>query len=313
MGISNQKLTYDFVKQQFTAHGCTLLEKEYVNANTPIRYICSCGHESKITYGNFSVGKRCMRCRGQKSAAAFKLSHIDVDAYFTKNNCQLLDVYVNNRTPMRYVCCCGRKARISFDNFQKGKRCRRCGVQKRTGLSKFTHEEVAKYFSDHGCKLLDHYTNTRTLVNYICACGHESQTTYNRFKLGKRCKHCRQSIGEQMIEHHLKSAGCKFTREYKHPTCKNMRSLSFDFAVETSQGLMLIEYQGRQHYEPVNFGSKKYDYLHEFRETQKRDNVKRKWCQHNCIQLLEIPYYEFKNIEQILGKFIHHRDDSCVG
>lgn len=54
------------VKKLFTDNGCTLLETEYHNNDTNMRYICNCGNESKITYINFHRGQRCFKCGQEK-------------------------------------------------------------------------------------------------------------------------------------------------------------------------------------------------------------------------------------------------------
>ena len=303
MGKKNKKLSYYFVKEQFAAADCELLEKDYINANTKMRYICSCGETSTITYANFSRGKRCKRCMGQRLAKQFKFSQNHAENYFKNKGCLLLDQYINSRISMNYICSCGNQTKISLDNLRAGKKCKKCWNKKQHAISKFSQSEVEKFFANSGCILLDKYTNTKIPVRYICVCGHESKTTFNSFKSGRRCKYCRQSRGEQAIELHLKTKGCKFEREYKS-TCKNKKTLAFDFAIETATGLKLIEYQGRQHYEPVNFGSKKTDYKEEFKKIQKRDIKKKEWCQKNDIPLLAIPYKEFKNINIMLDAFL---------
>lgn len=53
-----------------------------------------------------------------------KLTHGHVKSEFKKRGCELLaDEYVNNETPMPYVCECGNYSRISWANFRKGQRC----------------------------------------------------------------------------------------------------------------------------------------------------------------------------------------------
>lgn len=42
------KLTYEFVKQYFKEQKCELLETEYINANTKMKYVCVCKNESYI-------------------------------------------------------------------------------------------------------------------------------------------------------------------------------------------------------------------------------------------------------------------------
>ena len=64
---------------------------------------------------------------------------------------------------------------------------------------------------------------------------------------------------------------------------------------------MLIEVQGEQHYQPVCFGGiSKDEAIHKFKIQQIKDNIKREYCKNKNIQLLEIPYWDYKNIEQIL-------------
>ena len=63
----------------------------------------------------------------------------------------------------------------------------------------------------------------------------------------------------------------------------------------------LIEYDGRQHYEPVcfnvqndkNIASAQQDH----NKTVHHDNIKNKYCHDNNIQLIRIPYWDLENIE----------------
>jgi hypothetical protein len=72
----------------------------------------------------------------------------------------------------------------------------------------------------------------------------------------------RASRGEIKIEEILEKAGLIFKEEYMFEglNSPNGRPLRFDFAVFDDDGNIdfLIEYQGRQHYEPTaKFGGKK--------------------------------------------------------
>lgn len=58
----SQRLTYDFVKSCFAKEGCELLETNYKNTLTPMKYKCACGNISKINFSNFQMGKRCKKC-----------------------------------------------------------------------------------------------------------------------------------------------------------------------------------------------------------------------------------------------------------
>ena len=100
----------------------------------------------------------------------------------------------------------------------------------------------------------------------------------------------RASRGEICIYEILKESGLTFKEEYSFAglTSSNGRLLRFDFAVFDDDGNLdfLIEYQGRQHYEPsAKFGGRKGLY-----QQQYNDNKKRRFCALHDITLIEIPY-----------------------
>jgi hypothetical protein len=69
---------------------------------------------------------------------------------------------------------------------------------------------------------------------------------------------------------------------------------SFDFYLPDRGAL--IEFQGRQHYEPVAaFGG-----LMEFRKVMQRDRVKAAWAKQNGYRLITIKYDQ--NVEEVLAR-----------
>lgn len=102
----------------------------------------------------------------------------------------------------------------------------------------------------------------------------------------------RASRGEIKIEEILKKAELNFAMEqsFEGLNSSNGKPLRFDFAVFDDDGNLdfLIEYQGRQHYEPSSkFGGKRGFYQQQF-----NDNKKRRFCALHDITLIEIPYTE---------------------
>ena len=102
----------------------------------------------------------------------------------------------------------------------------------------------------------------------------------------------RSSRGEILIEEILQESGLHFEEEYIFPELKssNGKPLRFDFVVFDDDGKIdfIIEYQGRQHYEPSSkFGGKKGFYQQQF-----NDNKKRRFCALQGFKLIEIPYSE---------------------
>jgi len=213
MGKKRIKWDIKKVKKYFKDHDCELLETEYKNIHTPMRYRCKCkNNKCKIRFSSFKIGKRCMECSGSK-----KHTLEEVKKYFEDNNCKLLETeYVNSKTKMKYICECKNHSEITFNNFKKGKRCRKC-----SGCEKYTYKFVYNYFKDHNCKLLEtEYIGTDTPMEYECSCGNnECKITFYHFKTGQRCKKCggKEKLTFEFIKQYFEDHNCKLLEtEYEN-------------------------------------------------------------------------------------------------
>jgi len=76
------------------------------------------------------------------------------------------------------------------------------------------------------------------------------------------------------------------------------KALQFDFYLPERNAC--IEYDGKQHYEPVDyFGGEK-----AFRLSLIRDGIKTAYCKEKGIPLLRIPYWDRGNINSILKEHL---------
>ena len=102
----------------------------------------------------------------------------------------------------------------------------------------------------------------------------------------------RASRGEIKIQEILQDDGINFTMEqsFEGLNSSNGRPLRFDFCVFDDDNNIdfLIEYQGKQHYQP----SSKFGGAKGFYQQQYNDNKKRRFCAMNNYTLVEIPYTE---------------------
>ena len=138
-------------------------------------------------------------------------------------------------------------------------------------------------------------------VWWMCEKGHEWQVAIC-YRSGSRktgCPYCREYKGEKVIAQHLTKRNICFQRQFAIDGCFNKSKLYFDFAVFREKEIHLIEYNGIQHYRPVEFfgGQKGYEYI------KKNDNIKIDFCQKQNYPLLIIPYTKFKNINTILEEY----------
>ena len=121
-------------RKLFKDNDCELLEEVYINARTPMRYICICKRPAEIILDHFRRGVRCRKCMGEKSSIRQRKTMKEVKKIFKDGGCCLLStVYKNSKTKMWYICSCDRLAQICLSHFQKGKRCKKCGIEKTSG------------------------------------------------------------------------------------------------------------------------------------------------------------------------------------
>ena len=87
--------------------------------------------------------------------------------------------------------------------------------------------------------------------------------------------------------------------QYTFEDCKFYNVLPFDFYLP--QYNILIEYDGIQHFEPIDFAGKGKEWaMNRFIDCVIRDTIKNEYCKKNNIKLIRIPYWDFDNIEEIL-------------
>lgn len=73
--------------------------------------------------------------------------------------------------------------------------------------------------------------------------------------------------------------------------------------------MLLIEYQGIQHEKPIDFSGKGQDFsLKSFKLQQEHDKRKREYAKEHNINLLEIWYWDFDNIENILDNTLEVKE-----
>jgi ribosomal protein S27E len=156
-----------------------------------MKYKCSCGNISYITYANFYKGKRCNVCGRKRRNKTKTLSHDFVNSYFEENGCTLLDHYERSDKLMRYICECGNESKITWDNFKQGYRCSACGRKKTIASHAYDYEYVKQQIEKYGYTLLSNtYNRSQEILEVRCPKGHEHFTSWNRFQKGVRCKIC---------------------------------------------------------------------------------------------------------------------------
>ncbi len=183
-----------------------------------------------------------------------------------------------------------------FNNHTRGNGCPTCAITKRAAKRCLTISEAYKRCPD----MLKGQRWSGVMAKYLFLCkqhGEYRQVFHNHTR-GDGCPTCSESRGEKEVARVLKSLKVLFTREHRIPECKNSQTLPFDFAVRAPK-LMLIEFNGEQHYKAGFFGGVK-----AFKYIQHRDGIKKRFCKRERIPLLVIPYTKIDRVEELVRKFL---------
>lgn len=128
----------------------------------------------------------------------------------------------------------------------------------------------------------------------------------SRVHFNTGCPFCNASHGEKLINDILSKAGYKYEKEYRIKECAIQRPLPFDFAVFIKDKMYLIEYDGIQHFTPVDI----FDGDKGLSIRKRNDRLKNDYCIEHNIPLLRIPYIiDIKNnsdsIQSIIFDFLN--------
>lgn len=156
-----------------------------------------------------------------------------------------------------------------------------------------THTNIKKetFILPEGYNYIEPYNGMHNKILIRHKCGFIWKITPNNLKLGKGCPKCnrKKSKGEQKIKKWLEKHNIEYETQYK--IIINNHHLSVDFYLPFYN--LFIEYNGIQHYRPVDyFGGK-----NAFKSQKRNDDLKRYFLKS---KLIEIPYTYFDKIEEIL-------------
>ena len=283
---------YDLVGDDYT-----FLET-YVNTHTKLKVKHNiCGNTYGVRPGDFIRGNRCPYCFGtiKKTDEEFRKEIYGL----VGNEYTFLDKYVNIDTKLKVKHNkCGNTYGVSPHNFLKGKRCPYCA-----GLVKKTDKQFKQEIYDlvgNEYTFLDKYINDRTKIKVRHeVCCNTYEVSPNNFIKGNRCPYCHTPKGETFISKILDNFNLNYDFQKTFDNLKDNNLLSYDFYIPDQN--ILIEYQGVQHYQPIDyFGGET-----AFKKQQKHDQMKLDYAKNHGYNLIAVPYTE-DSLSKIKKYLIKH-------
>jgi len=201
--------------------------------------------------------------------------------------------YISNKQKVTIICKTHGRFYQSPQKHLNGRGCDACGGS----LNKTQRDFLKKCVEVHGGKY-DYsksvYKNSHKKLKIICRKhGSFNQTPASHWS-GRGCPSCSSSYGESLIEKWLIKHNINFVHQKTFKNCYDKRQLPFDFFLPDYN--TCVEYNGRQHYQRINFfGTQSYN------DYKKHDKIKKKFCKNHDLKLIVIKYSDniFKKLEQI--------------
>lgn len=278
------------------------LLSNYEGYDKPIIFKCNqCGLTKKVIAGSLlKLSKRkkhICRCYGYGEKWKEQLKEFN-NWKKTQKDFEILEDFRGVEINLKVKCLkCGAEQNRSIESLIKKQPCLCCTRKHsiRKTHSQFLaelkdlygeeYEPVEKYIS----------SDTPILIRHV-TCGKIYKTKPHNLLTNKggHCPICKiVSKGEKAIIHFLEQNNINFEAQKR---LEQLKKSPYDFYLPDFN--LLIEYQGKQHFEPVKrFGGEK-----TFKRQQEIDLLKEKTAKELQYNYLAINYKDFKNIDTILAQ-----------
>ena len=209
---------------------------------------------------------------------------------------------------------CGTKYKKRINDLLHGYGCNNCSKLKRRTNEEWKEkvEEITNgeysLVSNH-CRTRDKAIfrhNSKTCLNPNNK-KEFTKTIHNFVNLGQRCPFCskfskdiRDSKGILKIKKFLDSKNIKYIAEYRIKECISESGHMLPFDLYLPDYNILIEYDGEQHFKPIEiFGGED-----QYEKLKHNDKIKNNFSKESNYSLLRISYKEFNKINNILNEYL---------
>jgi hypothetical protein len=292
---------WDYIKNNKTPFEVSAMSEQNV------WWICEKGHSWDTAIKNRSLGNKCPYCIGRRISIenCLDTTHPELikEWNFEKNiDISPFNIGFGSNTKVWWKCSKGHEWESTVNNrTNHNNGCPYCSNKKVNNENSLltSHPDMSKEWSSKNKLSPSEVTfGSRKNIWWICkTCNHEWKTSVSDRTNGRGCPACNESKGEKRIRKFLEINCFEFINQKGFNSLIGIGGgkLSYDFYLPRQN--ILIEYQGEFHDGKAN------DYVKQNLEyRQEHDKRKREYAEQNNINLLEIWYWDFERIEEVLTK-----------
>ena len=290
---------------------CIELDLEYIgfykheHKGTMVEFICNKHREKGIQSKDWSHLRKsvygCKYCYGRNKTTD------DIIKEIKNDNVEVLSEYKGSEHPLLCRCkkCGNTWSAIARSLTSNGSGCPLCGRKIVDDAQRKTTQQFIEELNkvNEAIEVVGEYKNTHSKIK--CKCKLDGTIWYgypaNLLNGSAGCPTCNISNGERKMIEILSKLGINYLQQYTIDDCVLIRKLKFDaFDIDND---IAFEYNGEQHYYPVDFAYKGEEWAKEqFEATKKRFEAKENYCKENGIPMIIVPYWEKDNMESFLIK-----------
>ena len=280
----------------------TVVEKDLERSKKSATYWkcqCECGNITSVFSGNLKSGKTTTCGCGTSKAVKDRHEKFREDNIGKRFGRLIILSYDEENSKdgrAKYICqCdCGNIKTIKWENLQKGDTtscgCYSLECAKERNKIDLTNRKFGKLIAIRRSERDNHKWVCK------CECGGVTEVSTAKLTSGHTIScGCINSKGELAIRCYLDKTKIQYEQQKEFNSLIGIggRNLSYDFYIPNKN--ILIEYQGQFHDGTAGLQDEQ-----QFKIQQEHDKRKREYAKNHNIKLLEIWYYDYYNIENIL-------------
>jgi hypothetical protein len=313
--IMTKRKTVEEVKRDFQNKWGDLYDyskiTEYKNNKQQLPIVCHKHGEFPMSANSHLRGRGCPKCADERTGDRCRMTLADFlrrakEIHGERYDYSLVteDTFTDSHTDIEIICSKHGKFKQSPHEHLSGRGCYWCGKESMAQKQALTRDDIVRrcneiFDNKYDYSLFTEYHSKKDIIQVICPKhGAWPVSVSNHLYRQSGCPSCKRSLGEERIAKFLDDNNVEYFEQYRVQNesllCINMYMM-IDFFLPKYN--IAIEYNGIQHYEENTM----FD-LRTLEEQQERDNAVRLYCKEHEIKLIEIPYTEFENIEDILKK-----------
>jgi hypothetical protein len=296
----------DFIKAVEVANPNVEILGEYQGRNRQIETRCKI--HNIVWYprpDSILDGRGCPDCANIKRSNSIAIPEEEVLARIEKTvpTAKLIGKYINTSERAKFHCSvCGHIWNPIVNTVLAGHGYKKCGFAKISENTRLSNDEFIERLKkiNPTIKPLETYVTSKSFMRVECTlCGRIWKSRPTGLLEGNGCAACTSSRGERSVRATLDELKIEYSQEHIFLDCRNKWPLRYDFYIPSLR--LAIEFQGRQHYEVET----KWGGDDGLAERQLRDQIKRDYCAANNIHLVEIPYWEIKQVPNLVKELIN--------